>query len=208
MYLARLTPNQLCSPSNKLHWPEKRLEKLLIGVGVFSRLRAKSASVKLCCRSRVPKTYTGPLPRTALSVNKIFGISGERASRIAAAEMRVSASAALCSGFFASARLTASGKVSGVPVCAAPVCAAKDAANSVIAASVASFISACPALVPKRDGILCPDQGSFGHRHNLKRGVQFGGRLDHGAHRAVLLFRQLDRVFQRLRRNFDPLTMW
>ena len=51
MYLARLTPYQLCRPSNRLHCPEKRLEKLPIGVGVFSLFSAKSAAVKLCCRS-------------------------------------------------------------------------------------------------------------------------------------------------------------
>ena len=41
-----LTPYQLCRPSKRLHCPEKRLEKLPIGVGVFSWLSAKSASGK------------------------------------------------------------------------------------------------------------------------------------------------------------------
>src|ERR1019366_3287293 len=51
---------------------------------------------------------------------------------------------------------------------------------------------------------LRPDQCSFQRRHNLERGVQFGAQLDHGADRAVLLFGELDRVFQCLRRNIDP----
>ena len=87
MYLARLTPYQLCNPSNKLHCPEKRLEKLLMGVGVFSRFSAKSARVKFCWRNREPKTNTGSLPRTALSVKVILGSSGARDSRMAAVPM-------------------------------------------------------------------------------------------------------------------------
>jgi hypothetical protein len=150
MYFARLTPNQLCSPSNRLHCPEKRLEKLPIGVGVFSLFSAKSAAVKLCWRSRVPKTNTGSFPRTALSVNMIFGISGERASRTPAAEMRVSAIAALCRGFFSSAILTASGKVSGV-------CAVSGIAN--MTTSAANRTACVNAILDDRDDWLLKMSG-------------------------------------------------
>jgi len=95
MYLARLTPYQLCRPSKRFHWPEKRVEKLLIGVGVLSWFKARSARVKFCWRRREPKTNTGSLPRMALSVKFIFGSSGERAWQAAAVEICVSASAAL-----------------------------------------------------------------------------------------------------------------
>ena len=74
----------------------------------------------------------------------IFGMSCEWASRMTAAAMRVSAMAALCRGFFPSAMLTASGKVSGVPVCPA-------SGIDSMAASAASRTARANAILEYRD---------------------------------------------------------
>ena len=46
-------------PVKQHPWPLKRVAKLPTGVGLFKLFSAKSAEVNCCCRSLVPKTYTG-----------------------------------------------------------------------------------------------------------------------------------------------------
>ena len=46
--------------------------------GVFSAFSAKSAAVNRCCRSLLPKTYTGSFPRVAVSENAAWGRSDDR----------------------------------------------------------------------------------------------------------------------------------
>jgi hypothetical protein len=49
--------------------------------------------------------------------------------------------------------------------------------------------------------ILDAHRDQFGSRHDLERRVELSALLRHRAHRAVVFFRQLDRVFHCLRRN-------
>ena len=213
MYLARLTPYQLCRPSNRLHCPEKRLEKLLMGVGVLSRLSAKSAAVKLCWRSLVPKTNTGSLPRTALSVNMIFGNSGERDSRTAASRNAGARHGRLVQRVLLQRhadRLRQRERRAQ----SAPLKPAREREQRAL--RIARQRAQCSAqrrddhciqqrlavIVPEtRRHPYAPTNAAPSHGHNLEGGVQFGAQLHHGADRAVLLFRQPDGIFDRLGRN-------
>src|SRR5690242_17646641 len=105
MCFARLTPCQLANESNRFQLPPSLVVKLPVGSGVFSWSSAKSAAAKRCCRSLLPKTYTGSFPRVAVSEKPKWGISKERASRTPADAAFVSAIAALRSGFFSSANV-------------------------------------------------------------------------------------------------------
>ncbi len=89
---------------------------------MFSTFSAKSAVVNRCCRNLLPNTYTGSLPRVAVSEKVTCGRRKDRASFTSAEAALVSASAALRSGFFSSAMLTACCSVSGEGCC---VCCAK-----------------------------------------------------------------------------------
>src|SRR5450755_3467369 len=102
-----MTPCQVANESNRFQVPPNRVAKLPKGSGVFSLFNVKSAWVKRCCRSLLPNTYTGSSPRVAVSEKLKWGMRKERAARTPAKATFVSAIAALRSGFFSSATVTA-----------------------------------------------------------------------------------------------------
>ena len=204
-YLARLTPYQLCRPSNRLHCPEKRLEKLLIGVGVLSWLSAKSARVKFCCRSLEPKTNTGSLPRSsALGEHDLrqqrrpgFAYRGDRDTSIR--QRRLAQRILLQRHADGLRQRQRSRRLRRRWRAATPAAIAASMGQDFASVGRDAFTAAT--LVKCRLHPYAPTNAGYRRRHNVERRVQFGAQLHHRADRAILLLREPDGVFHRMRRK-------